>query len=84
VFADVSVQWSRPMEGYLAIVRAQERSVLDRRLLGSDYSMWAPSDGVAGSRAPTNLTAGGSLPRIEPSNVNAILSADSLGLLGLR
>jgi predicted TIM-barrel fold metal-dependent hydrolase len=83
VFADVSGQWSRPMEGYLALVRAQEWTVIDRLLFGSYYPLWTPNEGMDGLWALTKL-GGDSLPRIEPSTIDTIISADALGLLGLR
>lgn len=83
VFADVSGQWSRPLEGYLALVRAQECSVVDRLLFGSDYPLWTPAEGVAGLWELTKL-GGDSLPQVAPSTIDTIINADPLGSLGLR
>jgi uncharacterized protein len=83
VFADVSASWARPLDGYLALVRAQEWDVVDRLLFGSDYPMWTPREAADGFRALGEY-GGAGLPRVAPETVERILEADPLAALGLE
>ena len=42
VYSDVSASWARPMDGYLALARAQEWGAVPKLLFGSDYPLWTP------------------------------------------
>lgn len=83
VFMDVSAQWSRTMEGYLALVHAQEWGVVDRLLFGSDFPLWTPADAIAQLRAIAELDTGG-LPRVSHDTIDTLLGADALALLDLE
>lgn len=83
VFMDVSAQWSRTMEGYLAFVHAQEWGVVDKLLFGSDFPLWSPADAIAQLRALTELDTGG-LPRVRQETIDTMLDADALALLDLE
>lgn len=83
VYMDVSAQWSRTMEGYLALVHAQEWGVVDRILFGSDYPLWTPQQAIDALWALTEIGTGG-LPRVEPETIETILGADALVALGLE
>lgn len=83
VYMDVSAQWSRTMEGYLALVHAQEWGVVDRLLFGSDFPLWTPAEAIAALRKLTELHAG-NLPRVEEATLDALLGADALVSLGLE
>lgn len=82
VFADVSASWSRPQDGFAALVRAQEWGVVDKLVFGSDYPHWTPAEGVAGLRAladrrPTDM------PHIEQATVEHLIETDHMHTLGI-
>lgn len=82
VFADVSASWSRPQDGFLALVRAQEWGVVDKLVFGSDYPHWTPAEGVAGLRAladrrPTDM------PHIERATIEHLIESNHMRTLGI-
>lgn len=83
VYMDVSAQWSRTLEGYLALVHAQEWGVVDRLLFGSDFPLWTPQEAIDSLVALTELHAG-NLPRVERATIDALLSIDAVAALGLE
>lgn len=82
VFADVSASWSRPMDGFLALVHAQEWGVVDKLLFGSDFPLWNPVHAITKFRELALLRAG-NLPFVHEETVESILHRDTLNLLGL-
>lgn len=82
VFADVSAAWARPMDGFMALVAAQEWGVTDKLLFGSDFPLWRPAEAMAGLRDIAALRAG-SLPYVHHDTVEQIIHRDALTLLGL-
>jgi hypothetical protein len=82
VFADVSASWSRPMDGFLALVHAQEWGVTEKLLFGSDYPLWTPSAAIAGFRELATFRAG-NLPYVRDETIESILHRDALAVLGL-
>jgi predicted TIM-barrel fold metal-dependent hydrolase len=70
------------MDGYLALVRAQEWNVTDKLVFGSDYPLWTPAQAVDGLRALARRRAG-DLPHVEESTVEELLARDALAVLGL-
>lgn len=82
VYMDVSAQWSRTLEGYLALVHAQEWGVVDRLLFGSDFPLWTPQQAIDALWKLTEIDVG--LPRVDPSTLEAMLSIDALEALGLQ
>lgn len=82
LYADVSGQWRRTLEGYLALVHAQEWGVVDRLLFGSDYPFWTPHDAAHALHKLTTISTG-DLPKVQTDTVETILSCDALGKLGL-
>lgn len=83
VYMDISANWSRTLECYLALVHAQEWGVVDRVLFGSDFPLWTPAAAIAELEKLTAIEAGG-LPRVLPSTIDAMISADALKLLDLE
>lgn len=83
VYSDVSASWSRPMDGFMALVAAQEWKVVQKLLFGSDFPLWTPRDAIEQFRALADLRAG-NLPHVETETVEAILHADALSMLNLR
>ena len=82
VYADVSASWSRPMDGFLALVHAQEWGVVDKLLFGSDYPLWEPSQAMAKFKELALLRAG-NLPHVHEETIDSIIHRDTLNLLGL-
>jgi predicted TIM-barrel fold metal-dependent hydrolase len=82
VFGDVSAAWARPLDGFLALVRAQEWDVVPKLLFGSDYPMWTPTEAVAGLRELAAMRPAG-LPTIAPSTVDWLVDGDPRAALGL-
>jgi len=82
VYADVSGQWSRTLEGYMAMRRAIEWRVTDRLLFGSDYPIWTPTEGIDGLKT---LAAHdwSPFPNLDPGAMEDIIHRDTLSLLGL-
>ncbi len=82
VVADISGMWTRSMDGYLALVNAQEWGVVGKLVFGSDYPLWTPQVTIDGLRKLTEFGAPG-FPRVEPETIETILSNDTRALLGL-
>jgi predicted TIM-barrel fold metal-dependent hydrolase len=82
VFSDISASWSRPMEGFHALVRAQEWDVVDKLLFGSDFPLWQPDAAIAGLFELTKLRAG-NLPHVNATTIEQILEQNTLRLLGI-
>lgn len=82
VFADVSGSWARPMDGFMALVAAQEWGVTGKLLFGSDFPLWRPAEALAGFRALADFRAG-NLPHVLEETVEGIIHRDALALLGL-
>lgn len=82
VFADVSASWARPLDGFLALTRAQEWGVVPKLLFGSDYPMWTPAEAVDGLRELGSMQPMG-LPGIAAGTVDWLLNGDPREALGL-
>ena len=82
VFADVSALWSRPLDGYFTLVRAQEWDVVDKLLFGSDFPLWTPADAMQSLRRLATMDVG-DLPRVASETVERIIAQDALDLLSL-
>ncbi len=82
VFADVSATWARPLDGYFALVRAQEWGVVDKLLFGSDYPIWTPREAVDGLRSLAGIAPAG-LPAIRSETLEHLLDSDPRPVLGL-
>ncbi|MDG2475230.1 MAG: amidohydrolase family protein [Paracoccaceae bacterium] len=82
VFCDISGFWTRPMDGYLALLNAQEWGVIDKLLFGSDFPLWTPKETIKGLYKLTEIGSKG-FPRVEKATIEQILKNDSGHLLGL-
>jgi predicted TIM-barrel fold metal-dependent hydrolase len=82
VFTDVSASWARPLDGYMALVRAQEWNVVPKLLFGSDYPLWTPFEAVAGLRELAAMRPAG-LPYITVDTVDWLVDGDPREALGL-
>lgn len=81
VYADVSGSWSRPTEGFNALVRAQEWGVVDKLLFGSDFPLWTPLQAKEGLKKLQEYKVG-NLPGIEKSTVEKILNQNVIEKFG--
>ena len=84
VFGDVSASWTRPLDGYLALARAQEWDVVPKLLFGSDFPLWTPAAAAVALRELAGLKPSG-LPAIQSETIDWILEGDprvALGLIG--
>ena len=82
VFGDVSASWARPLDGYLALARAQEWNVVPKLLFGSDYPLWTPAEAAAGLRELAAMRPAG-LPHIRGETVDWLIDGDPREALGL-
>lgn len=82
VFGDVSASWARPLDGFMALVRAQEWGVTEKLLFGSDFPMWTPAEAVTGLRGLAQMRPAG-LPAIKPETIEWLLDGDPRAALGL-
>ncbi|MEN3307160.1 MAG: uncharacterized protein V7603_3362 [Micromonosporaceae bacterium] len=82
VYGDVSASWARPLDGFMALVRAQEWGVVPKLLFGSDYPMWTPVEAVAGLRELAAMKPAG-LPSIASDTVDWLVDGDPRAALGL-
>lgn len=80
VYADVSASWSRPMDGFHALVAAQEWDVVDSLLWGSDFPLWTAREAIDGFRALARYRTG-NLPYVLDDTVESIIHRNSLALL---
>ncbi len=84
VYADVSANFYRPWSFYSAMRIATEWNVLPKLLLGSDYPIATPGETIAGLRALNDIPRRSGLPEIPEQAIEAIITRDSLALLGLE
>ncbi|MGP4025833.1 amidohydrolase family protein [Actinomadura sp. 3N407] len=82
VHSDVSACWARPMDGYLALARAQEWDVVDKLVFGSDFPLWTPAEAVAGLREMAGRRPAG-FPEIRKETVEWLLDGDPRPSMGL-
>lgn len=82
VFADVSAAWARPMDGYLALARAQEWDVVEKLLFGSDFPMWTPKTAADGLLQIRDMRVG-DVPRVRPETIDWLIEGDPRTSLGL-
>ncbi|WP_165978281.1 amidohydrolase family protein [Actinomadura darangshiensis] len=82
VYSDVSAVWARPMDGYLALARAQEWDVVDRLVFGSDFPLWTPAEAVAGLHEMVGQRPSG-FPEIRKETVEWLLDGDPRPQMGL-
>ena len=83
VFADVSGVWTRPWQGWDALITMIEWGVADKLLFGSDYPFWTPQEGMDKIRRFNDQLEGTSLPRIPDDVIEGIFQRNALELLGL-
>lgn len=83
-YADISALHYRPWQFYNALISAKEYGVLDKLLFGSDYPFTTPEATVEALRNFNRLAEGTNLPRLEPQEIERLIEAPALALLGLE
>lgn len=83
VYADVSALHYRPWQLYNSLMLVQEYGVWHKLLFGTDYPFTTVNDSLAGLRSLNNQLEGTRLPRLNTEDIEAMISRDSLSLLGL-
>lgn len=84
VYADVSAGFYRPWSFYSAMRLMTEWGVLDKLMLGSDFPVATARESIDGLRAVNAVVEGTRLPRVPEDDIEAIITRDSLALLGLE
>ena len=84
VFADVSALHYRPFQLYQSLMLAQEYGVWDKLLFGTDHPFTTVNASIAGLRALNGMLEGTRLPRLQTTEIEAMIERDSLKLLGLE
>lgn len=83
VYADVSALHYRPWQLYNSLMLVQEYGVWHKLLFGTDYPFTTVNDSLAGLRSLNNQLEGTRMPRLNTEAIEAMISRDSLSLLGL-
>jgi predicted TIM-barrel fold metal-dependent hydrolase len=83
VYSDVSANFYRPWSFYSAMRIATEWNVLPKLLFGTDFPIATPAETIAGMRALNDIPRASGLPGIPEDAIEAIITRDSLSLLGL-
>jgi predicted TIM-barrel fold metal-dependent hydrolase len=83
LYSDISALYYRPWQFYNALVLAMEYGVLDRLLFGTDYPFTTPASTIEALRRVNHQVEGTNLPRIPLDRIEAMITRNSLGLLGL-
>jgi predicted TIM-barrel fold metal-dependent hydrolase len=84
VYADVSALHYRPWQLYNSLMLAQEYGVWHKLLFGTDFPFTTVDASVDGIRRLNSMLEGTSLPRLDPDQIDAMITRDSLALLGLE
>ncbi len=84
VFADVSALHYRPWQLYNSLMLAQEYGVWHKLLFGTDFPFTTVNASIEGIRKLNDMLEGTQLPRLDLSQIEAMIHRDSLQLLGLN
>lgn len=84
VFADVSALHYRPWQLYNSLMLAQEYGVWHKLLFGTDFPFTTVNASIEGIRRLNDMLEGTKLPRLDVAQIEAMITRDSLTLLGLR
>ena len=83
VYADVSALFYRPWQLYNSLMLVQEYGIWEKILFGTDYPITTVNDTIKGLRGLNGMLKGTSLPRLDEEQIEAMITRDSLALLGL-
>ncbi len=84
VYTDISAQFYRPWQFYNALVLCREYAQMGKVFFGTDYPVTTPQETMDALRTVNELVAGTRLPRIPEDDLEAIIQADALAMLGLK
>jgi uncharacterized protein len=84
VYADISALHYRPWQFYNSLMLVQEYGVWHKLLFGTDYPFTTVDATLQGLRQMNNMLNGTSLPRLNLTEIEAMIHRDSLPLLGLK
>jgi len=83
VYADLSALHYRPFQLYHSLMLVQEYGVWHKVLFGTDYPFTTVNATLDGLRSLNDMLAGTALPRLNTTEIEALIYRDSLPLLGL-
>jgi hypothetical protein len=83
VYADISALHYRPFQFYHSLMLVQEYGVWGKVLFGSDYPFTTVNASIEGLRKLNAMLEGTKLPRLDNAQIEALISRDALGILGL-
>ncbi len=84
VFADVSALHYRPWQLYNSLMLAQEYGVWHKLLFGTDFPFTTVNASIDGIRKLNDMLEGTKLPRLDVTQIEAMIHRDSLALLELN
>lgn len=84
VYADVSAIYTRPWQLYQGLIFASEWGTMHKLLFGSDFPVTTPAYAIERLRAVNDILEGTKLPRVSLEEIENIIHADALALLGLE
>lgn len=76
VYAEISAIYYRQWQFYNVMMTIQEYQIADKVFFGSDYPFSTPAEGLALTRAVTEIGAGTSLPRVSEEVVEQIIHSN--------
>ena len=83
VFADISALHYRPFQFYHSLMLVQEYGVWDKVLFGTDYPFTTVNATLDGLHSLNKMLEGTALPRLNEAKIEAMVSRDTLALLGI-
>ena len=84
VYSDISALHYRPFQLYHSLMLVQEYGVWNKLLFGSDYPFTTVDKSIDGLRNLNEQLAGTKLPRLDHTEIEALIHRDSLTILGLN
>ena len=83
VYADISAIHYRPFQFFHSLMLVQEYGVWHKLLFGTDYPFTTVNASIEALRHMNDMVEGTKLPRLEMPQIEAMITRDSLALLGL-
>jgi predicted TIM-barrel fold metal-dependent hydrolase len=84
LYADISALHYRPFQFYHSLMLVQEYGVWDKVLFGTDYPFTTVNSTLDGLRKLNRMLDGTALPRLDEARIEAMITRDTLPLLGLE
>lgn len=84
VYTDISALHYRPWQFYNSLMLVQEYGVWGKLLFGTDYPFTTVDATIKGLRNMNAMLEGTALPRLNMTEIEALIHRDSLSLLGLE